>query len=251
MNTEAMVALATDFAELTTAISVDGMSETRWRAVGGLAVRHVPGCRWASITQLHGRRARSLGASDPIAAYLDQLQYQLGVGPCLESAQLGGAILCPDLQDEQRWPDFVTAARESTTVRSVLAIQLPGGEPAAMNFYADRPRAFDPATIDVATILAAHTAGLLTLGTIAEESHQLQEALSSNRQIGIAIGILMALHRTTEAEAFAMLRSTSQRLNRKLREVAVDVAETGALPELPASSRRGPAQHLISDPEHS
>ncbi len=44
-----------------------------------------------------------------------------------------------------------------------------------------------------------------------------------------AIGILMASHRSTSDHAFAMLRGASQHLNRKLRDVAEDVALTGEL----------------------
>lgn len=40
----------------------------------------------------------------------------------------------------------------------------------------------------------------------------------------------MALHKITDEEAFALLRTTSQRLNRKLSLVAEDVTRTGALP---------------------
>jgi hypothetical protein len=37
----------------------------------------------------------------------------------------------------------------------------------------------------------------------------------------------------TEEVAFGMLRSASQRLHSKLRDVAVEVVETGTLPEQP------------------
>ena len=59
----------------------------------------------------------------------------------------------------------------------------------------------------------------------------LERALASNRTIGTAIGILMALERVTSAEAFDLLRQCSQRTNRKLRDVAEDVIFTGALPD--------------------
>lgn len=59
----------------------------------------------------------------------------------------------------------------------------------------------------------------------------LQVALASNRRIGTAIGILMAHRHITDAVAFELLREASQRLHRKLREVAEDVVLTGALPD--------------------
>jgi AmiR/NasT family two-component response regulator len=42
----------------------------------------------------------------------------------------------------------------------------------------------------------------------------------------------MAHHKVTQDQAFAMLRSSSQSLHRKLRDVAGEVVETGTLPSL-------------------
>ncbi|MCW2495704.1 ANTAR domain-containing protein [Jatrophihabitans sp.] len=57
----------------------------------------------------------------------------------------------------------------------------------------------------------------------------LEAALASNRQIGTAIGILMAHRRITEDGAFELLREVSQRQHRKLRAVADDVILTGTI----------------------
>ena len=62
------------------------------------------------------------------------------------------------------------------------------------------------------------------------EAHHLHIALESNRDIGVAIGILMATDKVTREVAFEMLRMTSQHQNRKLRAIAADVIETGELP---------------------
>jgi hypothetical protein len=65
----------------------------------------------------------------------------------------------------------------------------------------------------------------------------LEIALSSNRDIGTAIGILMNAHLITQDEAFGMLRVASQHSHRKLREVANDVIFTGALAPVPPTRR--------------
>ncbi len=56
------------------------------------------------------------------------------------------------------------------------------------------------------------------------------KALGSNREIGMAMGVLMARRHVTRDEAFAMLRRSSQDSNRKVTEVAADVVDTGELP---------------------
>lgn len=57
----------------------------------------------------------------------------------------------------------------------------------------------------------------------------LETALSSNRRIGAAIGVLMASRQVTSQEAFALLRRASNESNRKLRDVADRVVLTGAI----------------------
>jgi AmiR/NasT family two-component response regulator len=57
----------------------------------------------------------------------------------------------------------------------------------------------------------------------------LRAALATNRRIGMAIGILMALRKVTEEEAFELLRQASSRRNVKLRLVAEEVVRTGEL----------------------
>ncbi len=63
-----------------------------------------------------------------------------------------------------------------------------------------------------------------------QEVDQFRTALASSRQIGIAIGILMASDRSTSDAAFDRLVRASRNSNRKLRDLADEVVRTGALP---------------------
>lgn len=51
-------------------------------------------------------------------------------------------------------------------------------------------------------------------------SETLQAGLESNREIGQAIGLVMAFHKITALEAFEMLRKSSQDTNMKLNQIA-------------------------------
>ena len=64
----------------------------------------------------------------------------------------------------------------------------------------------------------------------------LERALESSREIGCAMGILMARELCTQDQAFDRLRTASQHTHRKLRDIAAEVKDTGALPDL--QSRR-------------
>ena len=78
---------------------------------------------------------------------------------------------------------------------------------------------------------------------------QLQIALTSNRQIGVAVGVLMAREKVTSERAFDLLRVRSNHTNRKLRDVAEEVALTGQLPQPPTSSAA--ASKLTGQPKGS
>ncbi len=65
-------------------------------------------------------------------------------------------------------------------------------------------------------------------------SSNLQTALLSREIIGQAQGILMERERITADQAFDLLRRSSQHLNLKLRDVAQELVDTGAVPgEIP------------------
>lgn len=62
------------------------------------------------------------------------------------------------------------------------------------------------------------------------EAAHLRRALDHSRDIGAAIGVLMAMKKVTRDEAFGLLRRASQDQNRKLYELALEVLSTGELP---------------------
>jgi AmiR/NasT family two-component response regulator len=64
---------------------------------------------------------------------------------------------------------------------------------------------------------------------VAAHAHaeHLQRALVTNRQIGMAMGILMERHRLTPEQAFDHLRRLSQQRNVKLRDLAEQIIYTG------------------------
>jgi signal transduction histidine kinase/DNA-binding response OmpR family regulator len=90
---------------------------------------------------------------------------------------------------------------------------------------------FDPAEL-LARVAVHHELASLrnfALDEAENRSANLEQALSSNRQIGAAIGILMAMHKLPSDRAFALLREASNNTNRRLRDVADQVVLTGSL----------------------
>ena len=68
-------------------------------------------------------------------------------------------------------------------------------------------------------------------------THNLESALDSNREIGMAMGIIMARLGCTREDAFDRLRQASQDGNRKLRDIAAEVVLTGTFEPPPATAK--------------
>ena len=197
------------------------------------AVRGIPGADHASMTMVTGsRRPRTIAGSDELPYQWDELQYQYGEGPCLEAITTNGVELCPDLRTENRWPLFARAIVEQTPARSMLSFRLFLTEQnrAALNLYATRPGAFTDETTATGAMFAAYASMALLAAARHDTANHLIRALETNREIGLAMGILMATGKLTSQQAFHQLRTASQDLNRKLRDIAADVALTGAVP---------------------
>jgi hypothetical protein len=224
--------LALEFVELNKYLSEGGERAAALHRLVGIAVAVVPGCRWAAITAWRERqRPRSLAFSEDVAMVVDQLQYDIGDGPCLSAALVEEPVRIPDLDADGRWPRFRQAALSGSPVRGVLSFHLADGpDRTALNLYSDRPGALDDESFTLASLFAAHARVLLLHADSTEKAANLSGALTTSRQIGAAIGILMNIHRITAEQAFELLRTTSQQLNRKLHTVAEDVTTTGLLP---------------------
>ncbi|MCW2528482.1 MAG: hypothetical protein JWM76_3342 [Pseudonocardiales bacterium] len=78
-----------------------------------------------------------------------------------------------------------------------------------------------------ATVTAVHRQR--TADALSDKVANLEQALASNREIGVAMGILSARHNIRPQEAFELLRVASQHTNRKLRDLAAEVIQTGQL----------------------
>lgn len=74
-----------------------------------------------------------------------------------------------------------------------------------------------------------------------ELAGNLQVALSSSREIGMAMGIVMERHKLSSEQAFELLARISQQRQYRVREVAAQIAETGVV-ELPRGYRPTPAR---------
>ena len=189
----------------------------------------VPGADVVSVTLRTGDGFHTPAETDPLATRLDEIQYRLDAGPCVQATRKAGLGLTyrADLGATAEFGAFGPAAAE-LGVHSVLAVGLfPDGDGprmGALNIYSRVRSGLDELDRDLALVLAAHasTALAATMATsLADlETAQLREALRSRDVIGQAKGILMERRGITADEAFGVLRAASQSLKVKLAQIA-------------------------------
>ncbi len=234
--------LSSSFEELTGVLQ-SGATRLSPEQLVRAAERGVPHADAAGLTLWpHGSLPGTVGPTDSLAHRVDQIQYEMLEGPCLDAAQGDDLVRVDDLAADERWPRFSTAAVRRCGIRSMFSVQLGQGADvrAALNFYAREPYVLTEADLVAGAIFATFISLSLEAEEARTEAEQLRTALQSNRRIGMAIGILMARGLLTADEAFEQVRQVSQHLNRKLRDVAEYVVETGQLPQVPVKApRRG------------
>jgi hypothetical protein len=232
----ARASMAAEFTELTAALSNNTGEPVVQQQLVEFARRGVPGAQHAAVTMIGADgRPRTTAATDDVPQLVDALQYRFEQGPCLEAITGNNIVHAADLRNDRHWPLFAAATVELTVVRSMLSfrLHLTAEHRAALNLYADTPYAFTNRSTATGAIFAAYSSLALRAADSQTRADHLLRALETNREIGIATGILMASRLLTKEQAFDQLRRASQNLNVKLVDIAAAVALTGELPHLP------------------
>ncbi|MGB9281521.1 MAG: GAF and ANTAR domain-containing protein [Pseudonocardiaceae bacterium] len=198
--------------------------------VGELTVRTVQPAATCGITLSQEGRVFTVAAADELASQLDEQQYEIGDGPCLQALASGEVVDVPDLRTESRWDGYPTIAMgHGILAMHSVPLMVDGKPVGVLNVYARSPNAFGAVDQQLMQLLAgqaaiAVTAALRHYDEVTLSDH-LRIALSSRSVIDQAIGIVMAQQRGTPEQAFAVLRTISQRRNIKLRVVAAELVE--------------------------
>jgi hypothetical protein len=195
-----------------------------------LAITVVAGVDEASVTLVGpSEQLANAAASSPTVLELDTLQHQ--------SEEGGPVVECIRTDDEiavsipsRRWTSFDELATRTgvLAVRS-LPLRMSGIAAGALNLYTTSRPDHGGRVDRVAPMLADHTAVLIAnasaLASAEVANAHLRQALETRDLIGQAKGILMARQGISSDQAFDILRRGSQRTNRKLKDLAVEVID--------------------------
>lgn len=184
-----------------------------------------------------GTVTRSFGASSTVSRELDELQFTLGEGPCLDAVRDSVPVLAPDLSDpaSQRWPAFAGAAVERG-VWAVLALPVavasfPIG---ALDLYRSRPGDLDAATL-AGGLVAAELAALPLLdlmdidmnAAVNDDTSTAWDELTVLTRVEVfqAAGMLIAQLGLSPSEALVRLRGFAFAHDMTASAVAFEIIE--------------------------
>lgn len=195
-----------------------------------VAMLNVTGAGISMMTKAGNRGV--VCATDDVAAQIEDLQFTLGEGPCVEAVRSGVPVLVPnlDMPDDvavDRWPAFMKGAGVAG-VRAVFAFPLRIGaiNVGALDLYRDRPGELTAAHLR-AGFMAADAAALALLRTeiTSDESlaDDVEDISAFQLQVHQATGMVQVQLGVTTEEAFLMLRARAFALGRPIADVATDV----------------------------
>lgn len=170
----------------------------------------------------------SLCTTDPVSALIEELQYSLGEGPCVDAHMTGKVITEPDLASPVilRWPAFRAKALDAGA-RATFGFPIRIGEAriGALNLYRDQPGPLsDDQHADALVMADVIARTLLTLQAQAEPGSFPSELASDiHPAVHQAAGMISIQLGIGVGDSLVRLRAYAFRIDRALVEVAEDV----------------------------
>lgn len=173
--------------------------------------------------------SQTLCATDATAELLENLQFSLGEGACVEAAVTGRPVLVADMHhttEVSRWPTFAAAVVEQSDVGALFAMPLQWGtiNLGVLDLYRTAPGALSNAQLRDA-ISAADMAALMFLGvrTGPGNGEWLDQSLHGRAEIHQATGMVLVQLGISATDALARMRAYAFAEQRLLSDVAHDV----------------------------
>jgi GAF domain-containing protein len=229
------VAVQNAFDELGRLSFAEHSLESVLQRVTALAAQVLPWEPVTSVTIIDRGNPSTAASSGELALTLDETQYRLGAGPCLDAAASGRRSELADTRAATAWTEFAAIAA-AHGCGSVLSFPLPVQEQVsgALNVYGRDVPLPDRRALDVVARFAAYAvvpvSNMYLYESAVERATHLQTALDSRAVIDQAKGILMERFKLTADQAFQVLTRVSMESNTKVREVAERFVVTGELP---------------------
>lgn len=183
----------------------------------------------ASIALIIGDLPRGcLAWSDDRSRQLEDLQFGLGEGPCIEAHLAGSVVSEADLSRSSRWPAFAEGA-VAIDVLAVCALPLRFGRAGfgAIDLYRPDAGGFDSRVEAEGRVLADITSAIVLAGQAAVPDGDLTtliaDLVEQRSVVHQATGMVSVQLGVDLADALLALRARAFRTDRNLRSLSLDV----------------------------
>lgn len=194
-----------------------------------LDVVPVTGASISTIGEFLG--PETISSSDSVAARLDELQFDLGEGPCWDALSSAGPVLVPDIRDIEAglWPAFARAI-SSEGVGAIFAFPLAIGplRIGAMDLYSAEPGELSSEYTEQSMLLADIVSRRVlrrALRLAGAPEYAEDNSRHSRRSIHQAVGFVIAQLGISPEDAQLLIQGHAFGEGRSMREVAEDILE--------------------------
>lgn len=193
-----------------------------------VATRHLPalgvGVSLFSDTGDH----ITFAASDPVCERIEELQFTLGEGPCLDAHAAGRPVLTPDIAEESatHWMGYADAVRDhGVHATFAFPLQVGAARLGALVVYRDVVGSLSIAALTLALTFAEAATGALldaqsgrrALGPVRDDEDDTRfERYQAQGMVMVQLGVDLT-------EAMARMRAHAYSHDRRLTDVANDI----------------------------
>lgn len=172
-------------------------------------------------------------SSDDTAARLDELQFDLGEGPCWQSLALHAPVFSGDLQNDEHaeWPMFAAALRSAPAIDPVGAMYafplfIGSLDIGAVDLYSTDARELTPVEITDGRALAEVVTWQVIRRMLGEDDDTgLGGSPNSRREVHQATGMILAQLDISAADAALLLKAHAFSTGRSVNDIAAEVIE--------------------------
>jgi hypothetical protein len=181
--------------------------------------------------------AETISASDAQSLRLDELQFDLGEGPCWDALETAAPVLEPDIRERpnRSWPAFSEAIL-AEELGAVFAFPLILGplRIGAIDLYTNRPYRLSAQSVQQVSSLATVVSRLVLSRAIrlSESESEIESETEgsdrqkfSRREIHQATGMVLAQLRIPAADAFLVMQGHAFAAGRSMVEIAGEIID--------------------------
>jgi hypothetical protein len=201
------------------------------------AHEHLGDVAGVAVTVIVDGAPFTIGSSTRLALDVDQIQYEVGLGPCLTALREGIGCYVADLDSDPRWGEYgPRAAARGAASCACVPVVVHDRSTAVLKVYSSEVDGLTTHQQRAASAFAGEVAGAIGLAhSLSQQARETDDPpapsavagssapSASGRAIDMAVGVLMERNGCGPAEAFELLRRNAHSADTAVGDAAREV----------------------------